>query len=73
MNDPTTTDPDKYKVIFENERVRVLEYRDTPGRQRGRTSTLTASCTRSRLSNGGSLAKMARLATSRSKLAKCAG
>jgi hypothetical protein len=31
MNDPTTTDPDKYKVIFENERVRVLEYRDTPG------------------------------------------
>jgi quercetin dioxygenase-like cupin family protein len=29
--DPTTTDPDKYKVIFENERVRVLEYRDEPG------------------------------------------
>ena len=24
-------DPDKYKVIFENERVRVLEYRDEPG------------------------------------------
>lgn len=29
--DPTVTDPDKYKVIFENERVRVLEYRDQPG------------------------------------------
>jgi quercetin dioxygenase-like cupin family protein len=29
--DPTVTDPDKYKVIFENERVRVLEYRDKPG------------------------------------------
>lgn len=29
--DPTTTDPDLYKVLFENERVRVLEYRDTPG------------------------------------------
>jgi hypothetical protein len=29
--DPTRTDPDKYKVIFENERVRVLEYRDEPG------------------------------------------
>jgi hypothetical protein len=29
--DPTHTDPDKYKVIFENERVRVLEYRDKPG------------------------------------------
>lgn len=31
MPDPTVTDPDKYKVVFENERVRVLEYRDEPG------------------------------------------
>lgn len=31
--DPTSTDPDKYKVIFENERVRVLEYRDEPGQR----------------------------------------
>ena len=31
MADPTSTDADKYKVIFENERVRVLEYRDEPG------------------------------------------
>ena len=29
--DPTETDPDKYSVIFENERVRVLEYSDKPG------------------------------------------
>lgn len=29
--DPTVTDPDHYAVVFENERVRVLEYRDTPG------------------------------------------
>lgn len=29
--DPTSTDPDKYKTIFENDRVRVLEYNDTPG------------------------------------------
>ena len=29
--DPTVTDPDNYRTIFENERVRVLEYRDTPG------------------------------------------
>lgn len=29
--DPTVTDPDKYKVVFENERVRVLEYTDKPG------------------------------------------
>lgn len=30
-DDPTRTDPDLYSVIFENERVRVLEYRDAPG------------------------------------------
>jgi hypothetical protein len=29
--DPTETDADKYKVVFENDRVRVLEYRDRPG------------------------------------------
>ena len=29
--DPTQTDPDKYRVVFENERVRVLEYQDKPG------------------------------------------
>ena len=31
MADPTGTDPDKYKVVFENQRVRVLEYHDEPG------------------------------------------
>jgi hypothetical protein len=30
-DDPTVTDPDHYRVVFENERVRVLEYRDQPG------------------------------------------
>jgi quercetin dioxygenase-like cupin family protein len=30
-DDPVCTDPDKYTVIFENDRVRVLEYRDLPG------------------------------------------
>ncbi|AEV85312.1 hypothetical protein ACWT_4292 [Actinoplanes sp. SE50] len=30
-HDPIQTDPDLYKVVFENERVRVLEYRDAPG------------------------------------------
>lgn len=29
--DPTVTDPDKYRVIFENERVRVYDYNDKPG------------------------------------------
>ena len=43
MPDPMTTDPDKYSVVFENERVRVLEYRDGPGaRARNRTTIPTA-------------------------------
>ncbi len=29
--DPTTTNPELYKVIFENDRVRVLDYLDKPG------------------------------------------
>ena len=29
--DAAVTDPDNYKVIFENDRVRELEYRDEPG------------------------------------------
>lgn len=29
--DPVQTDPDKYKTVFENERVRILEYIDMPG------------------------------------------
>lgn len=29
--DPTVTDPDKYRTIFENDAVRVLEYTDAPG------------------------------------------
>lgn len=31
--DPLETDGDKYKVRFENDRVRVLEYRDMPGQK----------------------------------------
>lgn len=29
--DPAETNPDLYRVVFENERVRVLEYLDRPG------------------------------------------
>ena len=29
--DPVVTDGDKYKVLLENARIRVLEYRDRPG------------------------------------------
>lgn len=31
MNDPVVTDPELYRVLFENDRVRVLEYQDGPG------------------------------------------
>jgi hypothetical protein len=31
--DPVVTDGDKYKVVLENERVRVLEYRDSSGQR----------------------------------------
>jgi quercetin dioxygenase-like cupin family protein len=30
-NDPVTTNADLYRVVMENDRVRVLEYRDRPG------------------------------------------
>jgi beta-alanine degradation protein BauB len=29
--DPVVTNPEHYQVVFENDRVRVLEYRDQPG------------------------------------------
>lgn len=29
--DPVVTNPEFYRVVFENERVRVLEYQDRPG------------------------------------------
>lgn len=31
MNDPIVTNPDFYRLVFENDRVRVLEYLDQPG------------------------------------------
>ncbi len=31
--DPVVTNPGFYQVLFENDRVRVLEYRDEPGHQ----------------------------------------
>ena len=29
--DPAVTDSDKYKVVFGNDKVRVIEYKDMPG------------------------------------------
>ena len=31
--DPVMSNPQHYKVVFENDRVRVLEYTDLPGQQ----------------------------------------
>jgi len=31
--DPTTTNPEFYRMLWENDDVRVLEYRDAPGEQ----------------------------------------
>ena len=31
QHDPTVTNPTLYRTVFENDRVRVLEYRDHPG------------------------------------------
>ncbi len=31
VEDPVVTDADKYKIIFENSKVRVLDYQDNPG------------------------------------------
>lgn len=31
VDDPVETNPELYRVVMENERVRVLEYRDRPG------------------------------------------
>lgn len=57
-SDPTVTDPDLYKVVFENDRVRVLEYRDQPGDQTHPHShpdsvMVTLSSFRRRVSSGG--------------------
>lgn len=38
--DPIATDPDKYKVILENETVRVLDYRDNRAPRRNSTTTV---------------------------------
>jgi hypothetical protein len=56
--DPVLTNPDHYKVIFENERVRVLEYTDQPGDEtqphaHPDSVMYTLSSFRRRLSSGG--------------------
>ena len=44
--DPVVTNPNLYKVIFENDQVRVLEYTDQPGDHTTPHEHRTASCSR---------------------------
>ena len=58
MPDPVDTNPDLYQVVFENERVRVLEYLDRPGdattpHSHPDSVMVTLSSFRRRLSSGG--------------------
>jgi quercetin dioxygenase-like cupin family protein len=57
-SDPVVSNPQHYRVLFENERVRVLEYRDQPGdrttpHQHPDSVMYTLSSFRRRLSSGG--------------------
>ena len=61
--DPTSTDPDKYVAIFENEWVRVLDYRDHPGQHTAphchpNSVMITLSDFQRRLSSDGAAAKV---------------
>ena len=61
--DPTCTDPDKYVPIFENDWVRVLDYRDAPGEQtrphqHPNSVMITLTDFQRRLSSGGKTAEV---------------
>jgi hypothetical protein len=56
--DPVASNPENYRVMFENDRVRVLEYRDGPGTKTTAHShpdsvMITLSSFRRRLYSGG--------------------
>ncbi|MCZ2825937.1 MULTISPECIES: cupin domain-containing protein [unclassified Modestobacter] len=56
--DPISSNPDSYRVVFENARVRVLEYEDAPGHRttphrHPDSVMITLSSFRRRLSTGG--------------------
>ena len=55
--DPVESNPRNYRVVFENDRVRVLEYRDSPGtkttiHRHPDSVMITASAFRRRLTSG---------------------
>lgn len=56
--DPVETNPENYRLVFENDRVRVLEYTDSPGHASTEhhhpdSVMITASSFRRRLSSNG--------------------
>ena len=51
--DPVKADSDKYKIVFENERVGVLEYHDKPGDKTTMHAHPDFMLCRAVLSNGG--------------------
>ena len=58
MNDPILTNPELYRLLFENDRVRVLEYVDQPGdatqpHSHPDSVMITLSTVRRRLRSGG--------------------
>lgn len=58
LADPVETNPDHYSVVFENARVRVLEYQDQPGHrslphEHPDSVMITTSSFRRRLAAGG--------------------
>lgn len=58
VKDPIQTNPANYRVVFENERVRVLEYVDSPGHSTTEHShpdsvMITLSSFRRRISSNG--------------------
>ena len=58
VKDPVEANPQNYRVVFENDRVRVLEYTDTPGHSTTEhhhpdSVMITASAFRRRLSSKG--------------------
>src|SRR5690349_14877202 len=63
---PTVTDPHLYRTIFENDAVRVVEYRDAPGdrtrpHRHPESVMITLSSFRRRLTIGGDTIEVDRL------------
>ncbi|MEU8658728.1 cytoplasmic protein [Actinoplanes philippinensis] len=63
-DDPAVTNPGLYRVMFENDRVRVLEYRDEPGdrtrpHRHPDSVMVTLSAFRRRVSSGGHSVELA--------------